>query len=275
LPWAKIRTTAGCEDPAADDAAVLEELEGAAQLRMAEELGRYAGADRGPGWMPEEDSELERISSFAVDPGEPGEGILWEAFRELEQERFRVFVNGCSREWMAGVQEAERVMQEEEDDLTGVQQTGAVQGTGDEEDRETQQQGTGWEEEEDRGTLQERDFREAFGLELSEVREAFGQGMSWGEAQDAVRRRVMLDGGQGSDRMVVVENLATNVTAEMLQAIFKQVGSVLHSEMGGEDWGWVEFELAEEAEEAVQGFDGVVLADQPMECRLSRLQGDN
>jgi hypothetical protein len=99
--------------------------------------------------------------------------------------------------------------------------------------------------------------------------------MSWGEAQDAVRRRVMLDGGQGSDRMVVVENLAANVTAAMLQGTFKQIGSVLGAGLGGEDWGWVEFELEEEAEEAVQRFDGVVLAGLPMECRVSHLQGDN
>ena len=211
--------------PATEDAALLEELQGAAQVRMAEELGRYAGPESGPGWMPEEDSELERISSFAVDPGEPGEGILWEAFRELEQERFRVFVNGCSMEWLAEAQEAERVAQEKEDDLAGVQQAGTVQKTGDEAGAEETQQHqlVGCEEEDDRGTWEERDFRKAFGLELSEVQEAFGQGMSWGEAQDAVRRRVMLDGGQGSDRMVVVENLAANVTAAMLQGTFKQI----------------------------------------------------
>jgi hypothetical protein len=178
--WARIRAAAGCEDSAAEDAAVLEGVLDAAHVRIAEELGEQAG----PGWMPEDGPELERIAMLAVDPGNPGEGILWEAFRELEMERFKVFVNGCCEEWQARAQEAAKLV-------------------------------------------------------------------------------------------VVVENLAPNVTAEMLQAIFKQVGSVLHSEMGGEDWGWVEFELAEEAEEAVQGFDGVVLADQPMECRLSRLQGDN
>ena len=73
----------------------------------------------------------------------------------------------------------------------------------------------------------------------------------------------------------MVENLAQNVTAEMLQGTFRQVGSVLYSELEGEDWGWVQFELAEEAEKAVQGFDGVELAGQPMECRLSHLQGEN
>jgi len=178
--WARIKAAAGCEDSAAEDAAVLEGVLDAAQVRIAEELGEQAV----PGWMPEDGSELERIAILAVDPENPGEGIMWEAFRELEQERFKVFVNGCYGEWQARAQEAAKLV-------------------------------------------------------------------------------------------VVVKNLAQNVTAEMLQGTFKQVGSVLHSELGGEDWGWVEFELAEEAEEAVRGFDGVVLADQPMECRLSHLQGEN
>ena len=33
--------------------------------------------------------------------------------------------------------------------------------------------------------------------------------------------------------------------------------------------GWVDFELVEDALEAVQGFDGVVLAGQAMECGSS------
>jgi hypothetical protein len=178
--WARIKAAAGCEDSAAEDAAVLEGVLDAAQVRIAMELGEQAG----PGCMPEDGSELERIAILAVDPGNPGEGILWEAFRELEQERFKVFVNGCYGEWQARAQEAAKLV-------------------------------------------------------------------------------------------VVVENLAQNVTAEMLQSTFRQVGSVLYSELGGEDWGWVQFELAEEAEKAVQGFDGVELAGQPMECRLSHLQGEN
>jgi hypothetical protein len=212
--WAEIRRTAGCEESAAEDAAVLEELEGAAQVRMAEELGEYAGPGRGPGWISEADSELERLSSFAVDPGEPGEGILWEAFRELEQQRFRVFVNGCAREWMAQAeaQDSERAAQnwEEEDrsgSLAGESQECDVQGSGDEE------------------SLEDRVF-------------------------------------------VMVENLAANMTAEILQGTFKQVGSVLGAEMGGEGWGWVEFEVREEAEDAVQRFGDVVLAGEPMMCYL-------
>jgi hypothetical protein len=104
--WAKIRLTAGCEEFAAEDAAVLEEQEGAAQVRIAEQLGEYAGLGRGPswvsqpGWISDAESEVDRIASFAIDLGD-GEGIMWKALRELEQQRFKVFVNGCAREWMA------------------------------------------------------------------------------------------------------------------------------------------------------------------------------
>ncbi len=52
----------------------------------------------------------------------------------------------------------------------------------------------------------------------------------------------------------------------------KEVGAVRDGGMGGEEWGWVVFERAEEAEEAVQRFDEVVLAGQPMACKLSLLQ---
>jgi hypothetical protein len=215
--WAKIRHTAGCEDSAAEDAAVLEELEGAAQVRIAEELGEYAGLGRGPGWrsqpgwISEEESELDRIASFAIDPDAPGEGILWETFRELEQERFKVFVQGCAREWLVAAQEAERMVQEDEHGLAGVAQQDDVQGAGaHEEDRDPSE---------------------------------------W--------------------RVVRVENLAPNVTVDILQGTFKQIGPVMNAAMGGEDWGWVEFELDGDAEEAVLRFGDVELAGQPMWCTLT------
>jgi hypothetical protein len=67
---------------------------------------------------------------------------------------------------------------------------------------------------------------------------------------------------------VVVGNLAAVVTAAMLQGTFKQVGQVLDAKITGQGWGWVEFELGEEALEAVMCFSGVELAGQAMECSL-------
>ena len=49
--WAKIRLTAECEEFAAEDAAVLEEQEGAAQVGIAEQVEEYAGLGRGSGWI--------------------------------------------------------------------------------------------------------------------------------------------------------------------------------------------------------------------------------
>jgi hypothetical protein len=68
--------------------------------------------------------------------------------------------------------------------------------------------------------------------------------------------------------VVLVLNLAARVSAEMLRGTFEQIGIVLDAGIKGEDWGWVKFELAEEAEEAVQRFGGVELDGQPMECRM-------
>jgi hypothetical protein len=59
------------------------------------------------------------------------------------------------------------------------------------------------------------------------------------------------------------------VTAEMLQGTFKQIGHVVNAEMGGDGWGWVEFEHAEDAVEAVPRFGGVELAGQFMWCSLT------
>ncbi len=96
-------------------------------MRIAEQLGEYAGLGRGPswvsqpGWISDVESKVDRIASFAsfaIDPHDC-EGVLWEAFREMEQQteqqRFRLFVHGCARDWMAVVEEAAGVAQEEED----------------------------------------------------------------------------------------------------------------------------------------------------------------
>jgi hypothetical protein len=123
--WSKIMRTAGCEESAAENATLLEEQEGAEQVRVAQQLGEYAGLGRGPGWVSEpgwisdSESELDRIARFAMDPDDC-EGVLWEAFREMkqhtEQQRFRLFVHGCAKGWMDAAEEAAGVAQEEENE---------------------------------------------------------------------------------------------------------------------------------------------------------------
>ena len=49
--WSKIMRTAGCEESAAEDATLLEEQEGAAQVGIAEQVEEYAGLGRGSGWI--------------------------------------------------------------------------------------------------------------------------------------------------------------------------------------------------------------------------------
>jgi hypothetical protein len=77
-----------------------------------------------------------------------------------------------------------------------------------------------------------------------------------------------LSGVQYVGTMVLVENLTSVVTAAVLRGTFDQFGSVLEAGVEGEDWGWVKFELAEDAEEAVMRFGGVELDGQPMVCSL-------
>ena len=80
---------------------------------------------------------------------------------------------------------------------------------------------------------------------------------------------------QGSDdsatelTRVLVEQLAWNVTADLLQGTFKQIGHVVNAEMGGDGWGWVEFEHDEDVVDAVRWFGGVELAGQSMWCSLT------
>jgi hypothetical protein len=77
-----------------------------------------------------------------------------------------------------------------------------------------------------------------------------------------------LSGVQYVGTVVLVENLTAVVTAAVLRGTFDQVGSVLEAGVEGEDWGWVKFELAEDAEEAVMRFGGEELDGQPMVCSL-------
>jgi hypothetical protein len=99
------------------------------------------------------------------------------------------------------------------------------------------------------------------------------------EFQERVRQEFLvaaehLTGGGSERTVVVVENLVSRVTGAMLEATFRQVGSVIGAGKSGEDWGWVEFELEEEAMEAVMCFGGVELAGQPMVCRLQDVSGE-
>jgi hypothetical protein len=95
------------------------------------------------------------------------------------------------------------------------------------------------------------------------------------EFQEQIRQEFLVvaeevsGGTPGDSVVVVVENLAAGVTSAMLVGTFRQVGSVLDAGMeSSEDWGWVRFELAEQAVEAVMSFGGIELAGQPMVCRL-------
>lgn len=73
---------------------------------------------------------------------------------------------------------------------------------------------------------------------------------------------------QGS-RVIVVDNLAEVVTAEMLEGTFEQIGVVQDVQMG-DGCSWVEFQNAEDAMDTLQRFSGVELAGQPMVIRMWR-----
>ena len=68
--------------------------------------------------------------------------------------------------------------------------------------------------------------------------------------------------------VVYVSNLSDQVTDKILQGTFEQIGTVVGAGVEGEGCGWVEFGLAEDAEDAVQRYGGVVLAGQAMVCRM-------
>eukprot|EP00656_Telonema_subtile_P055388 TRINITY_DN854_c0_g1_i2.p2 TRINITY_DN854_c0_g1~~TRINITY_DN854_c0_g1_i2.p2 ORF type:complete len:195 (-),score=42.65 TRINITY_DN854_c0_g1_i2:152-736(-) len=80
-----------------------------------------------------------------------------------------------------------------------------------------------------------------------------------------------------SGTQIVVRNLAWNVTNEMLEGTFKQIGNVVgaevvyHADSGrSKGWGTVKFETEEDAQDAIQRFGGVELANRPMVCRMDR-----
>merc|ERR1712195_458474 len=80
-----------------------------------------------------------------------------------------------------------------------------------------------------------------------------------------------------SGTQIVVRNLAWNVTSDMLKGTFKQIGTVVdaevvyHADSGrSKGWGTVQFSSEEDAQDAIQRFGGVELANRPMVCRMDR-----
>ena len=74
-----------------------------------------------------------------------------------------------------------------------------------------------------------------------------------------------------SNKVVYIGELAERVTEDMLGSTFEQIGPVMDAGISAEKvgCGWVDFELVQDALEAVQRFDGVVIAGQAMVCGSS------
>ena len=80
-----------------------------------------------------------------------------------------------------------------------------------------------------------------------------------------------------SGLQIVVRNLPWSTTSEDLRQVFQQVGnvvkadSVCHADTGrSKGWGTVLFETTEQAQAAIQGFNGVELEHRPMQIKLDR-----
>lgn len=76
---------------------------------------------------------------------------------------------------------------------------------------------------------------------------------------------------------IVVRNLPWSTTSEDLRQVFQQVGNVIkadavcHADTGrSKGWGTVLFETREQAQAAIQGFNGVELEHRPMQIKLDR-----
>ena len=74
-----------------------------------------------------------------------------------------------------------------------------------------------------------------------------------------------------SNKVVYIGELAERVTEDMLGSTFEQIGPVMDAGISAEKvgCGWVDFELVQDALEAIQRFDGVVIAGQAMVCGSS------
>lgn len=80
-----------------------------------------------------------------------------------------------------------------------------------------------------------------------------------------------------SGLQIVVRNLPWTTTSEDLRQVFQQVGNVVsavavcHTDTGrSKGWGTVLFETREQAQAAIQGFNGVELEHRPMQIKLDR-----
>ena len=80
-----------------------------------------------------------------------------------------------------------------------------------------------------------------------------------------------------SGLQIVVRNLPWSTTSEDLRQVFQQVGNVIkaeaicHADTGrSKGWGTVLFETREQAQAAIQGFNGVELEHRPMQIKLDR-----
>ena len=80
-----------------------------------------------------------------------------------------------------------------------------------------------------------------------------------------------------SGLQIVVRNLPWSTTSEDLRQVFQQVGNVVkadavcHADTGrSKGWGTVLFENTEQAQAAIQGFNGVELEHRPMQIKLDR-----
>ena len=80
-----------------------------------------------------------------------------------------------------------------------------------------------------------------------------------------------------SGLQIVVRNLPWSTTSDDLRQVFQQVGNVVkaeaicHADTGrSKGWGTVLFQTREEAQAAIQGFNGVELEHRPMQIKLDR-----
>ena len=74
-----------------------------------------------------------------------------------------------------------------------------------------------------------------------------------------------------------MRNLPWTTTSEDLREVFQQVGTVTHAEAvchedsgRSKGWGTVRFETSEQAQAAIQGFNGVELEGRAMQIKLDR-----